>query len=439
MAATRGATATRRAALEVLRAVRAGTLADHAMERAAEGLNRRDRAWVHELAYGTLRLRGRIDHILDAVVRGGIAPVEPDVVDILRLGVYQFREMGSVPTYAAISQSVDLTRAASVGRASGFVNGVLQSITRRQNDRTFPTLADDPVAHLVTWGSHPGWLVERWISRWGGDGAAAIVEANNRRPEIYLRPVGIRAGEAVERLGAAGMAATLVDFAPDSVLLGDGTGAREALAVVPAVVQDPAAALVARYAGAPEGALVLDLCAAPGGKAVAMSERARAVVANDLSLRRQRRVTENIARLGLTDRVYPVVADARQPPFRPADVVLLDSPCTGTGTFRRHPDARWRVQPSDLDNLMLLQRELLAAAGPLVAPGGILVYSTCSIEREENEDQVLRFLEDNRDFAIEPPEGLGVPNLVNDQGFLSVLPHRQGVDGAFAARLRRAV
>jgi len=417
--------------------VRGGDLADRAFDHVARRLDARDRAWAQELVYGTFRLRGRIDHMLAALLRDGLASLDAGVLDVLRLGAYQLLEMGSVPAYAAVSQSVDLARIAGAPRAAGLVNGVLQNLGRRRDSIRFPDFARDPAAYLETWGSHPRWLVERWIARWGADEARALVEADDLRPELYIRPLGVPVDEARARLGEAEIASEPVDFSPDSVKILPPAGAVEALAAVPAVVQDPAAALVVRYAAVPDGATVIDLAAAPGGKALGMAERAARVAAADLSPRRIARVAENAARIGWGARIGPVVADGRHPPFRAADVVLLDAPCTGTGTFRRHPDGRWRVTPDDLAALAALQGELLDATAALVKPGGVLVYSTCSLEREENEERVEAFLADHPEFEPRPAPGAVPADVVDAAGRLCVLPQRQGVDGAFAARLGR--
>ena len=430
-------TVARQAALEALARFREGELGDRALDLATQGMEPRERAWTQELVYGTFRLRGRIDHVLDGFAREGIASLDPEVLDVLRLGAYQLLEMGSVPPYAAVSQSVELVRMAGAPRAAGLVNGVLQNMQRRPEFR-FPDFGRDPAGYLATWGSHPRWLVERWIARWGADGARALVEANNRRPELYLRPLGISVDEARVRLGEAEIASEPVDFAPDSVRVLPPATAAEAVAAVPAVVQDPAAALVVRYADVPPGARVVDLCAAPGGKALGLAERAGRVAAADLSARRMRRVAENAARVGWGGRVGCVVADGRRPPFHAVDAVLLDAPCTGTGTFRRHPDGRWRVTPADLDALARLQDELLAGAAERVRPGGLLVYATCSLEREENELRIERFLAGRGGWTLEPPGGAVDAGVLDEQGRLCVLPQRHGVDGAFAARLRRA-
>lgn len=427
----------RRVALAVLREVRGGSLADRALDAKGGALSPRDVGWTHELVYGSLRLRGRLDHLLGALVKGGVEALEPDVLDVLRLGAYQVLEMGSVPPYAAISQSVELARWAGAARAAGLVNGVLHSLLRRRAEISFPHFADDPVGFLGSWGSHPRWLVERWVARWGADEARGLVEANNRRPELYLRPFRLSAAQAVDALARSGVEAEGVELSPRSVRVPPPTPVRAALDLVPAVVQDPAASLVVDYAAVPEGSRVIDLCSAPGGKAIALAERASYLVAADLSLRRLRRVRENVERLGAGARVGAVVADGRTPPFRPADVVLLDAPCTGTGTLRRHPDGRWRVSADDLAALVALQRELLDSAAALVAPGGLLVYSTCSLEPEENEAQVDALLARAPAFTREPAAGAVHPSLLGERGDLLVLPQRQGVDGSYAARLRR--
>jgi 16S rRNA (cytosine967-C5)-methyltransferase len=193
---------------------------------------------------------------------------------------------------------------------------------------------------------------------------------------------------------------------------------------------------VTRYASIPSGAVVADLCAAPGGKAIELSRTAAAVIASDRIFARMDRVVANRRRLDV-ENLLPIVADAKAPAIRPVDAVLLDVPCTGTGTFRRHPDARWRLKVSDIAVMASTQRTILRCASSVVKPGGLLIYSTCSLEPEENESQIEIFLALNPNWKLEPPEADAVPPEVVDGGYLRVLPQMRGTDGAFAARLRR--
>jgi 16S rRNA (cytosine967-C5)-methyltransferase len=428
------AAAARPAALEVLRAVRRGDLADRALVTARASLPEREWPLLQELVYGVLRLRGRLDHALARHTSRPLARVDTEVLDALRLGAYQLLELSGVPPYAAVSETVELVKRAHP-RAAGFANAVLQSLQRGATSLTFPPLESEPRAHLVTWGSHPEWLVDRWVARYGPHETAALVAANNGRPELYLR---LFAADGAERLLGAGIRLEPHPLAHGVVRLVDAADLAAVLALVPAVVQDPAAALVVQFADVTAGALVVDLCAAPGGKATGLAERAGYTVAADLSFARMRRLRENTARvraLGGGGSVGLLIADGRAPAVRAADVVLLDAPCTGTGTFRRHPDGRWRIQPRDLRALVALQRELLAAAHSLVRPGGMLVYATCSLEPEENEAQVEWFLTGHPEYRVVPGEA--VPAEVRDGACLRVLPQRHGTDGAFAARLMR--
>jgi 16S rRNA (cytosine967-C5)-methyltransferase len=434
----------RLAALEILRAVRTGGLADRALERATQTMDARERAWTHELVFGILRMRARLDHLLTPHSRRPLAGIDPDILDILRIGAYQLLEMGGVPAYAAVSESVELVRTSAQPAATGFVNAVLQSLRRAPGASTFPALETEPVAHLATWGSHPGWLVERWIAQFGVAATARLVAANNERPELYLRVLGGDVEGARLLLEQHGVVTERVPLHARALRIVEGSVAA-ALNAAPVIVQDPAAGAVIDYAG-PAPRRALDLAAAPGGKTLALAgdrpDADRLVVAADLSRSRLRRLRANVDRVGRPAPeglgaigVSLVAADGRHPPFRPAGLVLVDAPCSGTGTLRRHPDGRWRIGPADLAALSALQADLLDAAALCVEPGGLLIYATCSLEPEENELQVMSFLERTPGFAIEA--GHGARTLLDAAGMLRVLPQEHGVDGAFAARLRR--
>ncbi len=423
-----------------MRAVSRGRRIDLAFLEAAEELDARERRWAQELLYGAVRLRGRLDYLLDKRLDRGHESVADDVLDVLRLGAYQVLYMGGVPEYAAVSQAVDQARAVGGQGASGLANAVLRAVARAGDGAEhFPDATREPAEHLSTWGSHPRWLVDRWLDRWPPKEVRRLVEANNEVPRLFVRPLGLGVQDAEARLGEAGISASGSGGGGVCLRVDSGHSPREVLDAIPAVIQDPGAALVTEYADVGSGSTVADLCAAPGGKALALAEAASFVVAADLSLRRMGLLKSNAERLdsGLAKRVGMVVSDARRPAIRSADAVVLDVPCTGTGTLRRHPDARWRLSPEGMADLVTLQAEILEAANDLVPSGGLLVYATCSLEEEENSAQVTAFLGRHPEFGIDPGEGVDRGHL-DGKGLLTLLPHITGFDGAFAARLRRA-
>lgn len=430
-------TESRRVAADLCADLRQGELLDPAFERRAPRLDARDRRWTQELVYGMLRRRSIIDAHLDARVRGGLARLDPDLIDLLRLGVDQLLYMGSVPAYAAIAQTVELAKQRHGLGASKLANAVLRRLERERDALSLPHVLD-PVDALALRHSHPRWLVARWVARWGAHETERLLESNNTEPPTVLRPFGIVREQLEATLESAGVRIEDAPLVSDSIQLTSSVSLVELGAFRKGLffVQDPASTLVVRYANVPPGSVVADLCASPGGKALELSRDARHVIAMDRSEARIERLMTNLRRLEAPT-VIPMVGDARHPAIGPVDAVLVDAPCTGTGTFRRHPDARWRLKVSDLTVTAAMQRSLLSAAASVVRPGGFLIYSTCSLEPEENDAQVERFLAENPDWRLEPPADGVVPAAVLDAGRLRVLPHKHGVDGAFAARLRR--
>ncbi|HET6779346.1 MAG TPA: 16S rRNA (cytosine(967)-C(5))-methyltransferase RsmB [Gemmatimonadales bacterium] len=423
----------RKAALQILAQVRSGKTFEVALDRSIGSLSEADRRLAHEMAAGVLRQRSALDSRIAPLLPRGWASVTPELQDILRLGAYQLSELDRVPDHAAVNTSVNLAREAGGTRAAAFVNAVLRRVAGAEP--ASPLVAVDPVERLAIEHSHPVWLVRRWVGNFGLTGTENLLRWNNSRPALVLQAARKELDELAARWRESGIA---VERAPY------GAGLLTSLtrpADVPGfhegafMVQDPAQALLARFAGVPPTALVYDACAAPGGKTIALGRRARAVIAGDASPARAKRLAENLRRAG-SGRESVVVADARHPPLRQADVVVVDAPCLGTGTFARHPDARWRVTPQALASLERLQREILEEAATLVQPGGLLVYSTCSLEPEENQLQVEAFLRRHAEFSLERGEGLP-QDLLSDEGNLMILPQIHGIDGAFGARFRR--
>jgi 16S rRNA (cytosine967-C5)-methyltransferase len=432
-----GVTTPRVVAAGICADLRAGELLDSSFEKRAVDLDARDRRWLRELVYGMLRQRGAIDAILEERVRNGLARVDADLVDLMRLGVYQLLHMGSVPAYAAIAQTVELAKVRHGIGASKLMNAVLRRIDRERNDLTVP-VPPDPVDALAVRYSHPRWLVARWLARFGEEGTSVLLMKNNAEAPVVIRPYGIVREQLEATLEASGVEVDDAPLARDSIQITGGISLTE-LAFKQGLffVQDPGSTLVTQYAAIPQDAVVADLCAAPGGKALELSRTARLVIAADRSAQRLGRLLDNRARLE-ADNVLVAVGDARFPIVREMDAVLIDVPCTGTGTFRRHPDARWRLKVSDLSVMAALQASILRAARNAVKPGGLLIYSTCSLEPEENELQIEEFLSRNSDWKLEPPPAGTVPSETIDEGFLRILPQVHGSDGAFAARLRRS-
>lgn len=430
----------RRAAWRVLRDVDRGERADRAAGRRFAGLPPGERPLALALAFGCVRLRARLDHELARFVDRPLEKVEAGVLGWLRLGLYQLREL-RIPDHAAVDEAVEGARRTVGRRATGFVNGVLRAAARH-GDRAalFPSLEDDPVGYLTTWGSHPAWLVRRWLDRWPPDTVTRLVELDNRPPPVVVRFLDGPPGASEGREESDGFRLEPLEAWPRSAVLAEGEPGDFLGRVSAAVVQDPAASAVVDYVGPAGRGPALDACAAPGGKAVSWahaSPGARPFVAADLRRERLHSVVRAVRRTGVD--ADCVLMDGRRPAMRRAAAVLLDVPCTGTGTLRRRPDARWRVGPRRLEAVLRLQRELLDGCAEIVEPGGLLAYATCSLEPEENEAQVEAFLGRHPDFEREPPgHDPALPgDVVDDRGDLRVLPWRRGTDGSYAARLRR--
>ena len=400
----------------------------------------RDAGLVTELTYGATRRRLSLDRVISGFSDRRLAALEDRVLAALRVGSYQIF-FSRVPRRAAVSETVEGLKQLGLSRASGFVNAVLRKVAAVESIPLPP--GSDPVEYLSIRESHPSWLVERWLRRYGRDVAEAMMAANNESPPVTVR-TNTRAGSP-EALGAlfaeAGLDAipterSLVGFRlPSPGPVEDVVGFAEGRFQV----QDEAAQLVGLYADFPEEARVLDACAAPGGKACHQAET-HPVLAVDLYPAKLEKIRSEARRLRLDDRIEVLAHDATEPfpgSIGQVDAVLLDAPCTGLGTLRRHPELRWRREEPDLARLATLQRRILERCQAVVPPGGLLVYAVCSTEPEEGQDQVEIFLRSHPDFTLEPPavaERLGWPLV---QGALRTLPGAEGMDGFYAARLRR--
>lgn len=407
-----------------------------------------DKRLVTELVYGVLRWRERIDWIISLFSSVKPPKMERDILNILRLGVYQLLFLDRIPVSAAVNESVKLAKI--IGRRQGsFVNAVLRAIDRGRDNITYPDLASDPIRHISIKYSHPEWLVRRFISELGVDEAIRLCQANNEAPPLTVRvnSTAISREELLLRLSEAGYDAAVAAFSPSALNL----KAAGNVTAVPGFMeglftfQDEASQLISFILDPQPGEKVLDACAAPGGKASHIAELmadAGEVVALDIRHKGVKKIEENIKRLGLKS-VRTKVLDASKPlDFEEGefDRILLDAPCSGTGVLRRHPEGKWQKREKNISEVTGRQRALIENLSRYLKPRGVMVYSVCSVLKEEGEKVVDAFLASHKDFILEPAlpksEDAG-QRLVCNGGFFKVYSHTYGMDGFFAAKLRK--
>jgi 16S rRNA (cytosine967-C5)-methyltransferase len=473
----------------------------------ASALTDADRNLARELVRGAVVWRGRIDHTLSRLLTRPLKDLPPPIRNLLRIGAYQVLFLDQVPAYAAVSESVRLARQHGHAGTAGLVNAVLRRVADPSDVhswRSADALAGemDPVDRLALLWSHPAWMVRRWVDRLGLQETESLCQANNRIPPVTLRHNSLKGPlqALLDRLCAEGGRVRPHPLQEGFLVVSEGWG----LFRTPlfeegwAAVQDVSAGLAVLLLDPRPGETVLDLCAAPGGKtgfiAERMEDRGR-VVALDRHAGRLRRLTENARRLGLRS-VETAVLDASAPDagdelstrYGEFDRALVDAPCSGLGVLARRPDIRWRRDPSDLPELARAQLQLLSRGAASLRRGGVLVYSTCTTEPEENEGVVEAFLAAHPEFEVEPardylnyssagvspatagvngsaaaspatagvngsagvsPATAEVADLNNSSAgvspatagvadrYVQTWPHRHPCDGSFAARLRR--
>jgi 16S rRNA (cytosine967-C5)-methyltransferase len=419
----------RKAAAEILFAVLYRQRAfDEALEAAADikTLPDRDRALVRMLVATVLRRLGTLRALIGGLMEKGLPKDAAQVEVALLLGAAQILFL-DVPDHAAVDLSVRLATGPRNARYAGLVNAVLRRLTREGRER---------YAAIDSALDTPAWLRDRWRESYGEATSAAIMQAHRTEPPLDLT-ARRDASQWAEKLGAV-----LLPNGTIRVTTGGNITGLPGFAEGAWWVQDVAASIPARLLGDVAGKHVADLCAAPGGKTAQLANAGANVVAVDRSVKRIERLKENLARLSLN--AETVVADATEWNGGPFDAVLLDAPCTATGTIRRHPDLPWQKQPADLAALTGLQTRLLDRAADIAKPGGLLVYATCSLEPEEGEAQIESFLARHANFAlapVAPAELLCFEAALTARGVLRILPchltAQGGCDGFFAARLRR--
>ena len=445
----------RRIALSVLNGLDgSNTFPERLLDRAFERephLIRKDRALTTELVYGVLRWRSRLDWVIRRLSRIPLRKIDPSVINIIRLGLYQILFHSRIPPSAAVNDSVDMAKSRAPLWVVRFVNGVMRSAARRAKEIPLPDYADDPVQAIAIRESHPLWLVKRWAKRMGVEETKRLCKANNQVPPVTIRANTLKVSrqELLNSLRDHVRQITPTRFAPDGLSL---RGLRRAVADIPSFrdgwfqVQDEAAQLVTHLLDPKPGETVLDACAGLGGKtghiAQLMKNRGK-IMAMESQSWKLHRLKRSSMRLGVS-----VVTTWHHDLSGPVSVslcgtfdrILLDAPCSGLGVLRRNPDAKWKKTEADLTRLRVDQLCFLDRLVPLLKRGGCLVYCVCSLEPEEGEYVVKDFLKNQAQFVIDrqPVGALDMDErLVDRSGFFRSLPHEHDMDGFFAVRLRR--
>jgi len=402
-----------------------------------------DKALLYEIVHGVVRWQGRLDWILNGFYKGTFSKAIPNLKNALRVALYQVLFLDRVPDYAAVNEVVEFVKKLQGQKPADLVNAVLRNIIRSKNAIRYPDPAEDLLGYLTAYYSHPSWMVKRYLARFGREDTEKLLASNNEKPYLTLRinALKTRPEEFKTLLENVNLKYRQGNYLPEFFKLQNLTNitAWDLYTKGYFNIQDESAGLACRLLDVQEGQRVLDMCAAPGGKtayiAALMHSRGE-VVAVDRFESRLKLLQKNMTRLSV-DCVRIVEADALEYKSLPFDRVLVDAPCSGTGTLSKKPDIKWKKDLFDIRNLNAIQLKLLNKAASLVKVGGVIVYSTCSIEPEENFEIVKKFLNENSNFRFENARERFPEELIDENGCIQTLPHIHKTDGAFAARLVR--
>ncbi len=406
-----------------------------------------DRAFLTELMYGVLRWRGKLDWVVSQFSKTPFEKIESEIVNILRIGLYQILFLTRTPVSAAVNESVDLAKKTRGKGGGGFVNAILRSVLRQREEISYPDRVEDPALHISVVQSHPLWLVRRWATEFGLDETMEVCVANQQVAPLVLRTNTLKIGreELINTLIDRGLNPVATSYSEEGIVLMDPPPVSDLPFFNEGfyVIQDEASQLVTSILDPRPGETVLDACAAPGGKTTHIAQRMKnegKIYALDLTVEKLKWVEEGCQRLGVTI-VNRVRGDASRvlpiPEGTGFDRILADVPCSGFGTLRRNPDLKWRKGLEDIKRLSELQSAILRNLSGYVRDGGILVYSTCTIFHEENEDVVEEFLKGHPEFQSDPIEQV-LPHHLHSfvrGGYFKTFPPKGEMDGFFAARL----
>lgn len=404
--------------------------------------NELDRALLTELVYGVIRWKAKLDYVLVGFYFGDYLKCLNVVKNAMRIALYQIMFLDRIPLYAAVNESVEYVKRIQGEKTAGIVNAVLRNIARNIDNIRYPEKEEDLVYHLAVMYSYPRWIVKRWIEIFGEVDAEKMLFTSNRKPYVTVR---INTYKTTTQFVATELKKMNVPFFispyyPDAIVIRNpkfNILTTDLFLQGYVTIQDTSATLAALLANPQPDFLIYDLCAAPGGKSFVFAEKMQntgKVIAVDKYASKLRFIEEGAQRLGLNN-IEVRSGDAMTIDFdTPADVVFLDVPCTGLGTISKNPDIKWKREREDIYKLSEIQKKILANATKLVKVGGAIIYSTCTTEPEENEQNVEWFLKNFPNFQLDKAENY-LPVNVCENGFLKTLPFKHFIDGAFAARL----
>ncbi len=411
-------------------------------------LNDYDRSLLNEICHGVIRWMRRLDWFLNGFYRGQWEKCMPEIKNTLRVALYQILFLNKIPDYAAVNEATEFIKKISTQKHADVVNGLLRTIIRTKNDLVYPTRDIDEVKYLGIMQSHPNWMVKRWIQRFGFDEAEQLAEANNKRPILTIRINTLKTTkeEVYRRFSEKGVAyrfCRYIDYFMTLRLMSKiylDEDFKNGLYTV----QDESAGLVSVLLSPKENDIILDMCAAPGGKSAHLAQLLNnkgKIFSVDKYESKLRIMKENAERLGVTNTefIHDDASDFQSEAVKSQkfDKILLDAPCSGLGVLSKKPEIRWKREMKDILSLAELQKKLLNNAAEYLKAGGVIVYSTCTTENEENMDVVKDFLAKHPEFKIDNAAQFVRREIVNADGCIETFPHKHNTDGSFAARLVR--
>ncbi|MFO7889835.1 MAG: 16S rRNA (cytosine(967)-C(5))-methyltransferase RsmB [bacterium] len=407
----------------------------------------RDRRFITELVHGTLRWKKKLDWILQQAYNDDWKKVPVIIKYVLNIGLYQIMYMDKVPDYASVNETVRIAVQKKGLLWGRVVNGILRRIIRDPEIQEIPVSKNDPVTELSIKWAHPEWLVEKWIKELGVERTNSLCQANNRRPILTVRVNQSRSDSKIvaKKLVSEKISVRKSSLLEEFLIVSRG-GNRiintKLFKIGDITIQDISAGFAPHLLAPKPGEVIVDAASAPGGKATHCADLAddkAIIIACDRHPVRIRKVLENYKRLGFK-KIFPVVADAIYLPLKiNVDKILLDVPCSGFGDLRRKSEIKLLRDHRYVLDLAKLQKQLINAAASHIKPGGILVYSTCTLLTEENENIVESFLQDNKNFTVEDAKKFVHPAVVTEQGFVKTWPDQHNIDGSFAVRLKKKV